>query len=130
MLAEHEPAAVLADDEFAQTIANVPGEFARISTWPDAETGYPTVDELIHAAPADPPKPVERPGRLVVLTSGTTGTPKGARRPTPKGLGSAAAILDRIPCAPATGSSSPHRCSTAGAWPRCRSAWRCGRRSR
>src|SRR4051812_16463380 len=97
VIAEHEPAAVLADDEFAQTIANVPGEFARISTWPDAETGYPTVDELIHAAPADPPKPVDRPGRVVVLTSGTSGTPKGARRPTPKGMGTAAAILDRIP---------------------------------
>ncbi|MEU8637044.1 AMP-binding protein [Amycolatopsis sp. NPDC048633] len=97
VLAEHEPAAVLADDEFAQTIANVPGDFARISTWPDAETGYPTVDELIHAAPADPPKPVDRPGRVVVLTSGTSGTPKGARRPTPKGMGTAAAILDRIP---------------------------------
>ncbi|MEV6879336.1 AMP-binding protein [Amycolatopsis sp. NPDC051128] len=97
VIAEHRPSAVLADDEFAQTIANVPGDFARISTWPDADAGYPTVDELIHAAPADPPKPVDRPGRLVVLTSGTTGTPKGARRPTPKGLGSAAAILDRIP---------------------------------
>lgn len=97
VLAEHEPAAVLADDEFAQTVANIPGEFARISTWPDAETGYPTIDELIHAAPADPPKPVDRPGRVVVLTSGTSGTPKGARRPTPKGMGTAAAILDRIP---------------------------------
>jgi acyl-CoA synthetase (AMP-forming)/AMP-acid ligase II len=97
VLAEHTPSAVLADDEFAQTIANVPGDFARISTWADADAGYPTVDELIHAAPADPPKPAERPGRLIVLTSGTTGTPKGARRPTPKGLGTAAAILDRIP---------------------------------
>ncbi|RSM35507.1 acyl-CoA synthetase [Amycolatopsis balhimycina DSM 5908] len=97
VLAEHEPSAVLADDEFAQTIANVPGDFARISTWADADAGYPTVDELIHAAPADPPKPAERPGRLIVLTSGTTGTPKGARRPTPKGLGTAAAILERIP---------------------------------
>ncbi|MFG1643103.1 AMP-binding protein [Amycolatopsis sp. NPDC049252] len=97
VLGEHRPAAVLADDEFAQTIANVPGDFARISTWPDAETGYPTVDELIQSAPADRPKPAERPGRLVVLTSGTSGTPKGARRPTPKGMGAAASILDRIP---------------------------------
>jgi len=32
-----------------------------------------------------------------VLTSGTTGRPKGARRPTPKGPGTAAALLSRIP---------------------------------
>ncbi|MFE1170540.1 AMP-binding protein [Nocardiopsis sp. NPDC058789] len=45
---------------------------------------------------ADPPPP-ERPGRLIVLTSGTTGTPKGARRPTPKGPQDAASVLSRIP---------------------------------
>jgi acyl-CoA synthetase (AMP-forming)/AMP-acid ligase II len=32
-----------------------------------------------------------------VLTSGTTGTPKGARRPTPGGFGPLASIIDRIP---------------------------------
>jgi acyl-CoA synthetase (AMP-forming)/AMP-acid ligase II len=36
-------------------------------------------------------------GKLIVLTSGTTGTPKGAKRPTPKGFGPAGAILSRIP---------------------------------
>ncbi|SNT45315.1 Acyl-CoA synthetase (AMP-forming)/AMP-acid ligase II [Asanoa hainanensis] len=41
--------------------------------------------------------PPGRPGRTVVLTSGTTGTPKGARRPHPGGPGPLAAILDRIP---------------------------------
>lgn len=38
-----------------------------------------------------------QPGRLIVLTSGTSGTPKGARRPHPKGFGSIAALLSRIP---------------------------------
>jgi acyl-CoA synthetase (AMP-forming)/AMP-acid ligase II len=33
----------------------------------------------------------------VVLTSGTTGTPKGARRPTPGGFGPLASIVGRIP---------------------------------
>lgn len=42
----------------------------------------------------------ERRGRTIVLTSGTTGSPKGATRPTPSKLAplsSLAAILDRIP---------------------------------
>jgi acyl-CoA synthetase (AMP-forming)/AMP-acid ligase II len=38
-----------------------------------------------------------RGGRTIVLTSGTTGTPKGATRRTPPGLGPLATILDRIP---------------------------------
>ncbi|PWV47815.1 AMP-binding protein [Nocardiopsis sp. L17-MgMaSL7] len=56
-----------------------------------------------HSAGNDPkgravdPPPPERPGRLIVLTSGTTGTPKGARRPTPKGPQDAASVLSRIP---------------------------------
>jgi acyl-CoA synthetase (AMP-forming)/AMP-acid ligase II len=35
-------------------------------------------------------------GRFVVLTSGTTGPPKGARRGAPKGLGPAVSMLSRI----------------------------------
>ncbi|MFD9894871.1 AMP-binding protein [Amycolatopsis sp. NPDC059027] len=97
VIASHQPVAVLADDEFAHVIKDVRGEFLRVSTWPEAEAGYPTVDELIAGAEATRRKPVDRPGRIVVLTSGTTGVPKGARRPTPKGVGAAAALLDRIP---------------------------------
>jgi acyl-CoA synthetase (AMP-forming)/AMP-acid ligase II len=47
-------------------------------------------------APQRPPAP-ERPGRMVILTSGTTGTPKGAPRPQSTGLDTASAMLDRIP---------------------------------
>jgi acyl-CoA synthetase (AMP-forming)/AMP-acid ligase II len=97
VLGQHQPVAVLADDEFAPAIRDVPGDFLRISTWADSEIGYPTVDDLIDAAPDTRMRPAERPGRIVVLTSGTTGMPKGARRRTPKGLGTAAALLSRIP---------------------------------
>jgi acyl-CoA synthetase (AMP-forming)/AMP-acid ligase II len=97
VIAAHRPAAVLADDEFGETIASVPGEFARLSTWAESETGYPTVEELIEQARPDPPNPPDRPGRIIVLTSGTTGVPKGARRPTPKGLTTAASMLSGLP---------------------------------
>ncbi|HKN96537.1 MAG TPA: AMP-binding protein [Pseudonocardiaceae bacterium] len=97
VIGQHRPVAVLADDEFAPAIRDVPGDFLRISTWADSEIGYPTVDDLIDAAPDTRMRPAERPGRIVVLTSGTTGMPKGARRRTPRGLGTAAALLSRIP---------------------------------
>ena len=97
VLAEHRPSAVLADDEFAPIIDAVPGHFLRLCTWPERERGHPTVDELIRESSPEKLTPVERPGRIVVLTSGTTGMPKGARRPTPKGLSTAAALLARIP---------------------------------
>ncbi len=54
--------------------------------------------DLIAATSAGPPpRPPSRPGRTIVLTSGTTGVPKGARRPTPAGFGPLASIIDRIP---------------------------------
>ncbi|XVU29950.1 AMP-binding protein [Actinoplanes sp. CA-054009] len=42
-------------------------------------------------------RPPVRAGRTIVLTSGTTGTPKGARRPTPGGFSPLCSIVDRIP---------------------------------
>jgi acyl-CoA synthetase (AMP-forming)/AMP-acid ligase II len=97
VIAAHRPRAVLVDDEFAAIVDQAPGDFLRLCTWPETELGYPTVDELIQGATPTRLKPVDQPGRIVVLTSGTTGLPKGARRPTPKGLSTAAALLARIP---------------------------------
>jgi fatty-acyl-CoA synthase len=42
------------------------------------------------------PWPAQK-GRNVILTSGTTGTPKGAQRPAPSGLSVMVGMLDRIP---------------------------------
>jgi len=41
--------------------------------------------------------PPEKPGRTVILTSGTTGTPKGAARSQPDTVDPAAALLSKIP---------------------------------
>jgi fatty-acyl-CoA synthase len=56
-----------------------------------------TLEELIDAGSPDPPPlPADKP-TVVMLTSGTTGTPKGAPRTEAGTLTSLGAIFDRIP---------------------------------
>ncbi|MFF0611057.1 AMP-binding protein [Nocardia tengchongensis] len=93
----HRLAAVFADSEFEPLLHHLPAGVARFTS-DDAppDPGRTTIEDLI-AMRQDPPRKTPRPGRLVVLTSGTSGTPKGARRPHPKGFGTVAALLSRIP---------------------------------
>ena len=60
------------------------------------EASDPTLDELIESGDPITPLPPGREGRQTILTSGTTGTPKGASRGSP-GLEAAVAILSSIP---------------------------------
>ncbi|GLW31690.1 AMP-binding protein [Actinoplanes regularis] len=81
--------AVLFDDEFAERVALVEGV---------EKLSEERVEELIAGTPPVPRMPPpERPGRTIVLTSGTTGVPKGARRPTPGGFRPLCSVIDRIP---------------------------------
>ncbi|MFC4127922.1 AMP-binding protein [Nocardia rhizosphaerae] len=61
-----------------------------------ADSPGPTIDDLIAVRCTKFPTPT-MPGRQIVLTSGTSGTPKGARRPHPKGFDTVVALLSRIP---------------------------------
>ncbi|GAA1223527.1 acyl-CoA synthetase [Prauserella halophila] len=97
-VAEREKVRVLVyDEEFTDLLGGIE-DVDRYLGWADdpAGAGVTTLDDLIDGtddtAPAAPPKP----GGLVLLTSGTTGTPKGAPRPKISGLDSAQ-FLDRIP---------------------------------
>jgi acyl-CoA synthetase (AMP-forming)/AMP-acid ligase II len=77
------------DTEFTERIVNVPAEVPRIDER--------QLQELVDGAPPDRLRPPDRDGRTIVLTSGTTGAPKGARRRTPSGFGPLVSIIDRIP---------------------------------
>jgi acyl-CoA synthetase (AMP-forming)/AMP-acid ligase II len=77
------------DREFAGNVSAVPATVERLDE--------SRVDELISKAPAGELRKPPREGRTIVLTSGTTGTPKGARRPTPPSFAPLASVLDRIP---------------------------------
>ncbi|WP_238009217.1 AMP-binding protein [Dactylosporangium sp. AC04546] len=55
------------------------------------------IDSLIQRSPSAELEPPEVAGSVVVLTSGTTGAPKGAKRRNPAGLGPLATVVSRIP---------------------------------
>jgi fatty-acyl-CoA synthase len=98
-VAKREGASVLIyDEEFTDLLAEAGKKRQRFIAWHDqTKPSDPTLDELIAAgSPADP-RPPEQSGRVVILTSGTTGTPKGAGRSSPATLDPAVAILSRIP---------------------------------
>ena len=93
------PKALIHDAEFAELLSGVDDAVERIVAWtdePDAETA-PTLDRLIEAGDEDDLKPPPDKPRFVILTSGTTGTPKGAQRSSPDGLLTMAALIDKIP---------------------------------
>jgi acyl-CoA synthetase (AMP-forming)/AMP-acid ligase II/uncharacterized protein YndB with AHSA1/START domain len=92
----HRPAAVLVDEEFVPLMHYLPASLTRILTW-GHEPGDITVDGLIEESTADRIKVPSAPGKIIVLTSGTTSNPKGARRRNPHGMRTAAAVLSRIP---------------------------------
>ena len=97
---EHEkPAGIVYDEEFAGALSGLDERVLRFVGWKedvDATGGPPSLDELA-AGDARPRKPPEREGRFVILTSGTTGTPKGADHDQPASLHPAAALLEAIP---------------------------------
>ncbi|MGE0218901.1 acyl-CoA synthetase [Mycolicibacterium sp.] len=93
-------AAVLHDSEFLGLLDALPADMPRVLTWVDdgAEVprGVPTLDDVVAANPAEPLPPPAKSGGSVILTSGTTGLPKGAPRDTVAPLATAQ-IVDRIP---------------------------------
>jgi acyl-CoA synthetase (AMP-forming)/AMP-acid ligase II/uncharacterized protein YndB with AHSA1/START domain len=91
------PAVLLADDEFADLSRDASVALTRVRTWPERRSTDPTLADVLAKGSARELRPPSKPGRVVVLTSGTTAAPKGARRPTPRGLSETAAMLSRIP---------------------------------
>ncbi|WP_345496510.1 AMP-binding protein [Nocardia callitridis] len=92
----HGLSAVFVDDEFDAQVTYIPAEVPRFATTPDTVFERYTVEDLICLDAPTFARPAQ-PGGLIVLTSGTSGMPKSAQRPQPKGFGTVAALLSRIP---------------------------------
>ncbi len=91
------PKALVYDEEFAGLLDGVDAAVAPIVAWSDGAPAGPTLDSLIVANDDSDLKPPPDKPRFVILTSGTTGTPKGAQRSSPDGLLAMAALIDKIP---------------------------------
>jgi fatty-acyl-CoA synthase len=91
---------VIYDEEFTEIVdralADRPGA-RRVVAWTDNPAEHDvTVEKLINAHAGRQPKRATEKPRTVLLTSGTTGTPKGARM-TSGEVGALKSILDRTP---------------------------------
>ncbi len=92
--------AVLHDSEFMDLMSAIPAEIPRVLTWVDEAHGVdpsiPTVASLSADRSTTPVAAPSKPGGMVILTSGTTGTPKGAPRDKVSPFASAQ-FVDRVP---------------------------------
>jgi acyl-CoA synthetase (AMP-forming)/AMP-acid ligase II len=87
---------LVADAEFAQLISTVPVALRRTIVWVAGDQGL-TVEGLMAGTAGRELTPPPRQGRVVMMSSGTTGRPKGARRSPRPGLWPLASIRSRIP---------------------------------
>lgn len=91
---------VIYDEEFSETVdralADKP-DATRVVAWTEAQHDL-TLEKLIADHAGHQPERSGRKGRMILLTSGTTGAPKGANQSGGgAGVGTLKAILDRTP---------------------------------
>ncbi|MGZ6734178.1 MAG: AMP-binding protein, partial [Nocardioides sp.] len=101
VLAREKPRVVIHDEEFTALLAGAEIE-QRILAWTDTDVaalkadGVETLGELSTRGNDSTLAAPSRHGRIIILTSGTTGTPKGAPR-NEAGIDAAIALLSRMP---------------------------------
>jgi fatty-acyl-CoA synthase len=93
------PTGLVYDEDFANLVHDGGEGRIRFVGWsePGADPADPTLEDLIAKGATADLHPPKEPGRVVILTSGTTGTPKGAARKQPNSPLPVAALFSKIP---------------------------------
>lgn len=89
---------ILYDEEFRPMVEEGAGHLQRFVTWAEGETLEPTLSQLAAGHDEGELEPPSQQGRVTVLTSGTTGTPKGAQRTVKRqGIDTFVGLFGRMP---------------------------------
>src|SRR5271163_2095082 len=95
---------IIYDDEYTNAVSKAEpklGKLRALGTNPDADepsgSTDETLEELIARSSKTPAPKASKHASIIILTSGTTGTPKGANRSTPPTLAPIGGILSHVP---------------------------------
>ncbi len=89
---------ILFDEEFRNIVDGGAKHLERIVTWAEGDTSEATLAELARAHDDSDVEAPEKQGRTTILTSGTTGTPKGAQRSAKsQGVDALVGMFGRMP---------------------------------
>ena len=88
VLEREDPAALVYDEEFGELLSEADVDLKRYVAWhePDEDADDPRIEDLIAKGDTSNLSAPDEPGKATILTSGTTGTPKGASRSQPKSM--------------------------------------------
>jgi fatty-acyl-CoA synthase len=95
---------IIYDDEYTKAVSKAEPELGKLRALgvnPDADEPSGSTDEtlaeLIERSSKSPAPRARKHASIIILTSGTTGTPKGANRSTPPTLAPVGGILSHVP---------------------------------
>jgi len=104
VLEREDPVALVYDEEFTELVREGAAGRMGFVAWSDQNgrgdaegSPDPRIEELISQGDDAELSPPDDRGRVVILTSGTTGMPKGAPRKPPESMAPAAALFSKIP---------------------------------
>jgi fatty-acyl-CoA synthase len=88
---------IILDEEFLPVAEKVDNDQLLLAWTEDDDHDLPSVADILEGHSTKQPAKPEKPGTVIIFTSGTTGLPKGAQRSEPDGLDPLVAFFGAIP---------------------------------